>query len=128
MVVRRMWRRSGRLTVPAHQHVLRSRRLSGHTCAKLIWCYMAPILDEQEGRAIKVRVTARALGLNRSTVRRALSVLVDTQFLECVKATTKGTAGEYRFGEAVRESGAPRRAPTPPPATKTLIPQSFPND
>ena len=90
--------------MPTYLHVLHSKRLRQRLAAKLIWCYMAPMLDESDPRAIKVRVTGEALGMHRRTVRNAIRLLLGMGFLDCAKPPNRGAPGLYRIGKAASRS------------------------
>ncbi len=65
---------------------------------------MAPMLDESDPRAIKVRVTGEALGMHRRTVRNAIRLLLGMGFLDCAKPPNRGAPGLYRIGQAASQS------------------------
>lgn len=92
---------------------LRHRRLRRRNCAKLVWLFVAPTLSADTPATVKVCGTARALGLKRVDVRRALRLLTRLRFLHVAKAATEGTPGEYVLGPRALQVSEW----TPPPGT-----------
>lgn len=97
---------------------LRHRRLRRRNVAKLVWLFVAPTLSADTPQVVKVCGTARALGLKRVDVRRALQLLTRLKFLHVAKPATDGTPGEYVLGPRalqVREWSPPAGTQGGPP-------------
>lgn len=89
-----------------------------------VWLAVFASLTDHTPAPLKVRRTAKYLRLrNRIRVRKALQLLVDTQYLIRAKDATKGTPAEYMLGPAAFGSGGPSRAvPLRPPTGELTAP------
>lgn len=70
--------------------------------AKLVWVYVAPLLDYDDARPLSGYAIARTLDTKLSTVRRALRALHAWGLVECTTEPGPQSAGWYRLGPAMR--------------------------
>ncbi len=90
-------------------HALRIR--SPQHGAKLVWVYVAPLLDCDEPRRLSGFALARDLDTKLPTVRRALRTLNAWGLVECTTEPGPQSAGWYRLGPAWRRVRDGYRAP-----------------
>lgn len=79
----------------------RELRLRPMSC-RLTWLFVAPLLEADDARPLKVRATAEALGLRPRAVRQAFGALVSVGLLERMSPPTTGAPGTYRLGPQIR--------------------------
>jgi len=79
--------------------------------AKLVWVYVAPMLDYNHARPLSGYAIARTLDTKLSTVRRALRSLHAWGLVECVDEPGPQSAGWYRLGPAWRRVRDGHHAP-----------------
>lgn len=106
---------------------IRHRALRKIVAVKFLWRYLVKEVGIQELQLIKVLQTAEELGLKPGTTRKALRLLVQHRYLDCVVKPTGGTPGEYIAGPrayALPPASVPRprtrlaRRGPPPPASQ----------
>ncbi|MFN8716602.1 MAG: hypothetical protein ACK50C_06390 [Gemmatimonadaceae bacterium] len=79
--------------------------------AKLVWAFVAPLLDYDEPRRLSGFAIARDLDTKLPTVRRALRTLHGWGLVECTTDPGPQSAGWYRLGPAMRRVRDGYRAP-----------------
>lgn len=73
--------------------------------SKLVWVYIAPMLNDETARALSASAIARALDTKFTTVRRALEHLEAVGLVTCTQRPQKTLPGHYRLGPATRGVG-----------------------
>lgn len=83
--------------------------------AKLVWVYVAPLLDPHDDRPLSGCAIAKVLDTKLPTVRRALQSLHEWGLVECTVPPGPRSAGWYRLGAEARRLMARGDRATPPP-------------
>lgn len=81
---------------------LRDPRLRRHHAVVVLLC----VLPSLPG-AVKVRQTARYLDIERRDMRKALRLLVECGYLQCVAPSTTGAPATYALGAATGSTTPP---------------------